>query len=441
MTFEELGLNNQVLEGLDAMGFKQATPVQEQAIPAILQGRDIIACAQTGTGKTAAFLLPVLHGILEDHSMPDHVNAIVLVPTRELAIQIDQQLEGLSYFAPVSSIAIYGGGDGHSFEQQKKALSKGANIIIATPGRLIAHMNMDYAKFDGLKYFVLDEADRMLDMGFSEDIDTIMNSLPKHRQNLLFSATMPPKIRELAKKLLTEPHEVKLAISKPAEGVLQGAYVVYANQKLKLIQEVLKGKDLTSVLVFTSRKSNVREIVNALKRMGFDAAGISSDLDQAEREEVLLNFRNRKTQILVATDILSRGIDIKNIDLVVNYDVPMDAEDYVHRVGRTARAKTKGIAITFISEEDQRRFHDIEQLIERVIHKSPLPESVGEGPAYEPLKRRFDNRGGRGGSGGGGRNRSGGGGNRHKGSGGGGKGRFKGKGGGGGNRAGGGATS
>lgn len=439
MKFEELGLNRQLLDGLEAMGFSQATPVQEQAIPAILDGRDIIACAQTGTGKTAAFLLPVLHGILENPDMADHVNALVLVPTRELAIQIDQQLEGLSYYAPVSSIAVYGGGDGQTFEQQKRALSKGANIIVATPGRLLAHMQMDYTKFDGLKFFVLDEADRMLDMGFSEDIDTIRKALPKVKQNLLFSATMPPKIRELAKKLLTDPVEVKLAISKPAEGVLQGAYVVYANQKLKLIQEVLKGKELSSILVFTSRKSNVRDIVTALKRLKYDAAGISSDLEQAEREQVLLDFRNKKTQILVATDILSRGIDIKNIDLVLNYDVPNDAEDYVHRVGRTARAKTKGVAITFISEEDQRKFHDIEELIERVIHKSPLPESVGEGPAYEPLKRRFDDR--RGGSGGGGNrsgggrsgggNRSGGGGGR---SGGGGKGGFKGRGSSGGNR-------
>lgn len=415
MKFKDLGLSDQLLEGLDAMGFENATPVQEQAIPSILEGKDIIACAQTGTGKTAAFLLPVLNGILEDHSLPDHVNAIVLVPTRELAVQIDQQLEGLSYFAPVSSIAIYGGGDGQTFDQQKKALTKGANIIVATPGRLIAHMGMKYTKFDHLKYFVLDEADRMLDMGFAEDIETIMKALPTKRQNLLFSATMPPKIRDLAKKILHDPVEVKLAISKPAEGVLQGAYVVYANQKLKLIQEVLKGKDFTSVIVFTSRKSNVRDIVSALKRMGHNAEGISSDLDQSERESVLLDFRNKKTNILVATDIMSRGIDIQGIELVLNYDVPMDAEDYVHRVGRTARAQTKGVAVTFISEEDQRRFYDIEQLIERTIHKSPLPESVGEGPAYEPTKRRFSN------------NKGGGGGRR---SGGGGKGKYRGKGGG-----------
>lgn len=419
MTFRELGLNDQVLEGLDAMGFENATPVQEQAIPYILKGRDIVACAQTGTGKTAAFLLPVLDRIVSDHSLPDHVNAVVLVPTRELAIQIDQQLEGLSYFAPVSSIAVYGGGDGATFEQQKKALSKGANVIVATPGRLIAHLQMGYVKFDALKFFVLDEADRMLDMGFMDDMMKIMEYMPKDRQNLLFSATMPPKILQLAKKILTDPAEVKLAISKPAAGVAQEAYVVYDTQKVKLLQKLLKEKDLPSMLVFTSRKSNVREIVNALKKVGFAAKGISSDLDQGEREQVLLDFRNRKTQVLVATDILSRGIDIKNIDLVVNYDVPMDAEDYVHRVGRTARAATKGAAITFIGEQDQRRFHDIEQLIERVIDKSPMPEEIGDGPAYEPHKRRDKPRGGgnnrnhRGGGGGGNRNRQGGG--HHKG--------------------------
>lgn len=415
MTFKELGLNSQVLEGLDAMGFEKATPVQEQAIPYILEGRDIVACAQTGTGKTAAFLLPVLDRIVSDHSLPDHVNAVILVPTRELAIQIDQQLEGLSYFAPVSSIAVYGGGDGATFAQQKKALSKGANIIVATPGRLIAHLQMGYVKFDALKFFILDEADRMLDMGFMEDMIKIMDHMPKQRQNLLFSATMPPKILQLAKKILTDPAEVKLAISKPAEGVAQEAYVVYDAQKVKLLQKLLKEKNLPSMLVFTSRKVNIKSIVAALNKVGLPSKGISSDLDQDEREQVLLDFRNRKTQILVATDILSRGIDIKNIDLVLNFDVPMDAEDYVHRVGRTARAATKGVAITFIGEQDQRRFHDIEQLIERVIDKSPMPADVGDGPAYEPQKRRDRPQGNR--SGGGNRNsggnRSGGGGNRN----------------------------
>lgn len=405
MTFEELKLHPNLLEGLDAMGFKEATPIQEQAIPAIMDGRDIIACAQTGTGKTAAFLLPVLHRIVTDHEMPDHVNAIILVPTRELAIQIDQQLEGLSYFAPASSAPIYGGGDSMSFETQKKALQHGANVIVATPGRLLAHLSFSYSKLQDLKYFILDEADRMLDMGFYDDIIKVMEKLPKERQNLLFSATMPPKIRQLAAKMLQKPVEVNLAVSKPAEGVLQGAYVVYDNQKLPLIKHLLTGKDLQSVIVFTSRKSSVRDITKELQKAKLNAVGISSDLDQPEREQVLLDFRSRKTQILVATDIMSRGIDIKDIDLVINYDVPGDAEDYVHRVGRTARAKSTGVALTFISPDDQRRFADIERLIEREVHKSPLPEHIGKGPEYDPKASRPRSGGGGGRKGGSGGNR------------------------------------
>lgn len=412
--FEEFGFHQDIMEGLDAMGFKEATPVQEQAIPAILEGKDIVACAQTGTGKTAAFLLPVLDQLVKREIEPDSVDCLILVPTRELAIQIDQQIEGLSYFLPISSLAIYGGGDSMSWDQQKKALEHGANIIIATPGRLISHLSFGYTKFNHVAHLVLDEADRMLDMGFHDDIEKIITYLPKKRQNLLFSATMPPKMRKLANAIAHDPAEVNLAVSKPAAGVLQAAYVVYDKQKIPIIEHILNEKELPSVIIFSSRKSSIRDIVRALHRKGFNAKGISSDLDQEEREQVLLDFRNRKTQIIVATDVMSRGIDIKDINLVINYDVPMDAEDYVHRVGRTARADSTGVAITFINDNDQYRFKQIEDLIEMEVYKTPIPPEFGEGPAYEPTKRRGSGGGGRGGrfkgkkGGGGGGNRNGG---------------------------------
>lgn len=402
--FKDLGFHETLMESLDAMGFSAATPIQEMAIPQIVAGKDLIGCAQTGTGKTAAFLLPVIDYLVKNPSTSGSIRAMVIVPTRELATQIDQQMEGFSYFVGLSSLAVYGGGDSMGWEQQRRALEQGADLIIATPGRLIAHLAMGYVKLDAVEFLILDEADRMLDMGFYDDLMSIITKLPAKRQNLLFSATMPPKIRELANKILNEPVQVNLALSKPAEGVLQSAYLVYDTQKLPLIKHLLKDKDLPSIIIFCSRKNTVREINRELQKSGFKSRAISSDLEQNEREEVLLAFRNRKLQILVATDVLSRGIDIKDINLVINYDVPGDAEDYVHRVGRTARASTTGIAITLINEFDMSRFGDIERLIERVITKSPLPEALGEGPTYDPKKRM-----GRPGGGGGGKGRSGGG--------------------------------
>ncbi|MCW3786405.1 DEAD/DEAH box helicase [Plebeiibacterium sediminum] len=383
MKFKEFGFTPEVMDGLDAMRFETATPVQAQTIPVIRSGADLIACAQTGTGKTAAYLLPVLDRLVNGNQK--NTSAVILVPTRELALQIDQQIEGFSYFLSVTSLAVYGGNDKDLWDQQKKALTQGADIIVATPGRMIQHLNMGYVDFKSVKHFILDEADRMLDMGFHEDIMQIESFLPKeNRQNLLFSATMPPKIRDLAKKLLNNPEEINIAISKPAEGILQAAYVVHDYQKNDLIVDLLKGKDLQSIIIFVSRKAIVNDVVKALRKNDFNARAIHSDLDQNERIEVLREFKNRNVQILVATDIVARGIDIEKIDLVINYDVPNDAEDYVHRIGRTARAKTTGVGITFVNEKDQVDFYKIEQLIETNIYKIPLPPEYEDGPEYNP---------------------------------------------------------
>ena len=382
MKFTEFNFHDSLQEGIAAMGFENATPIQEQAIPFVLKGKDVIGCAQTGTGKTAAFLLPIMQHVLQhDHK---GVVALVVVPTRELAIQIDQQVEGLGYFTGVGSVAIYGGGDGSSFEQEKQALTGGTDIIIATPGRLISHLNLGYAKFDTIKFLVLDEADRMLDMGFYDDLVKIVNYLPKKRNNLLFSATMPPKIRKLANQILTDPEEINIAISKPAEGVIQGAFMMYESQKIGLITHLLSARKMESVIVFCSTKKAVTQVTAALKHKQLKVGGISSDLEQADREKILRQFKNGEVEVLVATNIMARGIDIDGIELVINYDVPRDAEEYVHRVGRTARANTKGIAFTLITEDDQNDFHKIEQLIETEIRKLPLPVSLGEAPKYNP---------------------------------------------------------
>lgn len=385
MTFDELGLDDSLLDGLHSMGFEKATPIQELVLPLILDGKDVIACAQTGTGKTAAYLLPILDKI--SRQQKQHTSALIVSPTRELALQIDHAFQGFSYFTAASSIAVYGGGDGQTFDREKKAMTEGASVIIATPGRLISHLNLGYVKLDQLDFLVLDEADKMLDMGFHEDILKIIRFIPAKRQNLLFSATMPPKIRELARKIMNHPEEVNIAISKPAAGVKQGAYVLHEAQKPILLKRILSSRPDASMLVFASTKQTVKDLERSLRKDGFPVRAIHSDLTQEEREAVLLSFRTRQTKILVATDILSRGIDIDSIGLVLNYDVPGDAEDYVHRVGRTARAETTGEAITFIGEKDQRRFGGIEQLIESLVPKLDIPEELGPGPAYRPEAR------------------------------------------------------
>ncbi len=392
LKFTDLGFGADLLQSLDLMGFETPTPIQQESIPHILEGKDMIACAQTGTGKTAAYLLPVLEKISREGST--HTSALIIAPTRELAQQIDQQVEGFAYFTGATSCPVYGG-EKSSWDTQKTALTKGADIIIATPGRLMAHLKFDYVKLDKLEYLILDEADRMLDMGFFDDIMKIISYLPKKRQNLLFSATMPPKIRQLSKKMLTDPVQVSIAISKPAAGILQAAYEVSNDLKVPLLCDLMKNhKKLESILIFSSTKKNVKNIVNGLKAGGYPARAISSELSQEEREDVIRGFKSKRIQILVATDILSRGIDIESISLVINFDVPHDAEDYVHRIGRTARASSTGVALTFVNGADSRKFKSIESLIEMKVNRVAVPSYL------KPDKRfvQSSGRGGRGGS-------------------------------------------
>lgn len=386
MRFSDFNFHPDLLEGIEASNYENATPVQEQVIPSILAGKDIIASAQTGTGKTAAFLLPVIHRLLSNH-VDGQVGALVVVPTRELAIQISQHLEGLSYFTHISSLAVYGGNDGQNFVAEKKALQMGADIIVCTPGRMIAHLNMGYVSFKGLQFLVLDEADRMLDMGFQDDLVKIIKTLPAKRQTLLFSATMPPKIRQLARNILTEPVEVNIAISKPPEKIVQKAFVVFEQQKLPLVKHLLKTTPYKSALVFCSRKQHVKQLARTLKQSGFDVEEMHSDLEQAQRENVIVGFTSGRIPVMVATDILSRGIDIDTIDLVINYDVPRDGEDYVHRIGRTARAEADGIAYTLVGEKEQNSFAAIESLIHKEVEKAELPQEFGATPVYSPRKR------------------------------------------------------
>ncbi len=389
MKFTTFNFGKELQEGLDMMGFEDATPIQQQAIPIIQKDNDLIACAQTGTGKTAAFVLPILDKLTKV-KQNNKVNTIIIAPTRELAKQIDRQIEGFSYFTNSSSYPIYGGGTGVEFDNQKQALKKGADIIICTPGRLLAHLDFNYFDTSRVKHFILDEADRMLDMGFYDDIMKIASELPKDRQNLLFSATMPPKIRELANNILKNPESISLAISKPAEGLTQYAYMTHDSQKVKLVREILKakGKDLSHVLVFASSIKSVREIKKTLNKAGMRASEMHSGLDQEQREQTIRDFKNKRIKILVATDILSRGIDIKGIELVINYEVPHDAEDYVHRIGRTARADRTGEAITFINPKQVKNFMEIEKLIEKEVTKMDLPNGFEKAPEYKMLAKK-----------------------------------------------------
>lgn len=384
MKFSELDLNDQVLDALDAMRFEECTPIQEKSIPVILEGRDLIAVAQTGTGKTAAYMLPILNKLSEGEYPEDAINCIIMAPTRELAQQIDQQMQGFSYFLPMSGVAVYGGNDGVLFEQQKKGLTLGADVVIATPGRLIAHLSLGYVDLSRVSFFVLDEADRMLDMGFYDDIMQIVKYLPKDRQTIMFSATMPAKIQQLAQNILNNPAEVKLAVSKPADKIVQAAYVCYENQKLGIIQSLFAEQVPERVIIFASSKLKVKEVTKALRKLKLNVGEMHSDLEQAEREEVMYKFKAGHINILVATDIVARGIDIDDIRLVINYDVPHDNEDYVHRIGRTARANNDGVALTFISEKEQGKFYGIERFLDKDIYKIPLPPELGAAPEYHP---------------------------------------------------------
>ena len=395
MDFYDLDLHDNVLDALDAMNFTTCTPIQEHTIPPLLEGRDLIGVAQTGTGKTAAYLLPIL-SMLSDGGFPDDaINCVIMSPTRELAQQIDQAMEGFSYYVPVSSVAVYGGNDGIRYEQERKGLALGADVVIATPGRLISHISLGNVDLSRTSFFILDEADRMLDMGFYDDIMQIVKQLPDARQTIMFSATMPDKIQKLAATILHNPVEVKLAVSKPAEKIVQTAYICYETQKLGIIKNLFRESKPERVIVFSSSKLKVKEVATAFKRMKFNVSEMHSDLDQAQRDAVMHEFKNGRVDILVATDIVSRGIDIDDIRLVINYDVPRDCEDYVHRIGRTARAGAEGCAITFVSVDDQSRFAAIEEFIEREVFKLPIPEELGEAPEYNPKKHNGKGRGNR----------------------------------------------
>lgn len=389
MLFTELPLCDVLQDGLQAMNFKETTPVQEQAIPVILEKKDVIACAQTGTGKTAAFLLPLLNNLQTDTHDEGKINAIVMAPTRELAQQIDQQMEGFSYFTPFSSVAVYGGNDGEAWDVQKRGLQSGADVVISTPGRLLSHINLYNIDFSGVKYFILDEADRMLDMGFYDDIMKIEKLLPKDRQTIMFSATMPPKIQQLAKTILRSPVDITIAVSKPPETIMQSVYICHEAQKINIVKHLFKDKAPNKVILFSGSKQKVKEIAKILRHMGLSAGEMHSDLDQSQRNHVMHEFKNERVNILVATDIVARGIDIDDITLVINFDVPYDAEDYVHRIGRTARAGDSGMAITFVSPDEQYRFSKIEEFLGKKIYRIPVPTELGETPEYNPVR---DNR-------------------------------------------------
>ena len=385
MKFEETYLNDNILDALYDMHFEECTPIQAGCIPEILDYRDVIGIAQTGTGKTAAYLLPIL-SMLDDGGYPqDAINCIIMAPTRELAQQIDQAMQGFGYYLEgISSVAVYGGNDGTRYDQEMKSLRLGADVVIATPGRLLSHIRMGNVDLSRVSFFVLDEADRMLDMGFSDDIMPIVKGLPADRQTIMFSATMPDKIQALAKTILTDPVEVRIAVSKPAEKIHQMAYICNEPQKLGIIKHLFKGNKLQRVILFSGKKDKVKEVGRQLSMMGVNCCQMHSDLTQQERDEVMLQFKAGKKDVLVATDIVARGIDIDDIQMVINYDVPRDCEDYVHRIGRTARADRDGEAITLVNEADMYAFGQIEKFIEKTVEKIPLPEELGEGPEYTP---------------------------------------------------------
>lgn len=386
MKFEDLKLAPEIIEAISYMGFEKASPIQEKAIPAAIKGKDVLAVAQTGTGKTAAFTLPILHNILKNKIKG--TSTLIITPTREIALQIDRQIQGFSYFLGINSLAVYGGGDADEWEQQKKALRDGVEVIVATPGKLLSHLNMNYAKTDKIQHLILDEADRMLDMGFLDDIKKIIAKIPKKRQTLMFSATMPPKIEALAKQILNDPEHITIAISKPAERVFQGAYLTYDNQKTALINHLIENQeDYSSIIVFTSTKKKVGEIVRGLRNNKYRVEAISSDFEQSKREEIMREFRANKIRVLVATDVISRGVDIPEIDLVFNYDVPGNAEEYVHRIGRTGRAGAEGVALTLVNEADMEKFDAIEKLIEKKVYKAPMPKFLGDGPEWKVRDR------------------------------------------------------
>ncbi|MBQ7362501.1 MAG: DEAD/DEAH box helicase [Bacteroidaceae bacterium] len=388
MDFYDIDFEDEVLDALDAMNFRECTPIQEKTIVPLMEGHDLIGVAQTGTGKTAAYLLPVLNKLCRGGYPENAINCIIMAPTRELAQQIDRQLEGFTYFMPVSSVAVYGGNDGVRYGQELRGMSLGADILVATPGRLISHITLGNVDLSKVSFFILDEADRMLDMGFYNDIMTIAKQLPANRQTMMFSATMPEEIRKLAKNILKDPVQVTLSLAKPADGITQQAYICHEHQKIGIIKDIFSKESAERVILFVSKKSKVREVATALRKMGLNVGEMHSDLTQSERDEIMFLYKSRKVDLLVATDILARGIDIDDIRIVINYDVPGDQDDYIHRVGRTARANAKGRGITLVSEKDQIAFKRIEDFIGKSIEKMPLPDGLGDAPEYSPVKNK-----------------------------------------------------
>ena len=388
MDFYDIDFEDEVLDALDAMNFRECTPIQEKTIVPLMEGHDLIGVAQTGTGKTAAYLLPVLNKLCRGGYPENAINCIIMAPTRELAQQIDRQLEGFTYFMPVSSVAVYGGNDGVRYGQELRGMSLGADILVATPGRLISHITLGNVDLSKVSFFILDEADRMLDMGFYNDIMTIAKQLPANRQTMMFSATMPEEIRKLAKNILKDPVQVTLSLAKPADGITQQAYICHEHQKIGIIKDIFSKESAERVILFVSKKSKVREVATALRKMGLSVGEMHSDLTQSERDEIMFQYKSRKVDLLVATDILARGIDIDDIRIVINYDVPSDQDDYIHRVGRTARANAKGRGITLVSEKDQIAFKRIEDFIGKSIEKMPLPDGLGDAPEYSPVKNK-----------------------------------------------------
>ena len=388
MDFYDIDFEDEVLDALDAMNFRECTPIQEKTIVPLMEGHDLIGVAQTGTGKTAAYLLPVLNKLCRGGYPENAINCIIMAPTRELAQQIDRQLEGFTYFMPVSSVAVYGGNDGVRYGQELRGMSLGADILVATPGRLISHITLGNVDLSKVSFFILDEADRMLDMGFYNDIMTIAKQLPANRQTMMFSATMPEEIRKLAKNILKDPVQVTLSLAKPADGITQQAYICHEHQKIGIIKDIFSKESAERVILFVSKKSKVREVATALRKMGLNVGEMHSDLTQSERDEIMFLYKSRKVDLLVATDILARGIDIDDIRIVINYDVPSDQDDYIHRVGRTARANAKGRGITLVSEKDQIAFKRIEDFIGKSIEKMPLPDGLGDAPEYSPVKNK-----------------------------------------------------
>ncbi len=387
MTFEELNLAPEIIDAINYMGFVKASPIQEKAIPVAITGKDLLAVAQTGTGKTAAFTLPILHNIITNKIKG--TSTLIITPTREIALQIDREIQGFAYFLGINSLAVYGGGDASEWEQQKKALRDGVEVIVATPGKLLSHLSMNYAKTDKIQHLILDEADRMLDMGFLDDIKRIIDKIPKKRQTLMFSATMPPKIATLAKQILNEPEQISIAISKPSETIFQACYLIYDNQKTSLINTLIKDQnEYKRIIVFTSTKKKVGDIIRGLRSRHYKVEGISSDYEQSKREEIMRDFRANKIRVLIGTDVISRGVDIPEVDLVVNFDVPGNAEEYVHRIGRTGRAGAEGVSITLINPSDMEKFDAIEKLIEKKVFRASLPEALGDGPEWKLREKR-----------------------------------------------------